>query len=95
MNNMMFRKTLAQIRFTSNFLPDPQRAERAMCNFLNCSIKLCKRVLKKDLLNNLYKHGVGTNDVELCVYKLSRNSTRKCRDNEIVKFIMKKISLIS
>ena len=84
----MFRQTLTQIKYTSNLLPDPQRAERAMYNFLSCSVKLCKKVLRKDMLTKLKKLGIGTNEVEQCVYRLSKSSTRKVRDVELVKLIM-------
>ena len=46
----MFRQTLAHIKLLSNFSTDPQRAERAMFNCMSCSTKLCKSVLKKELL---------------------------------------------
>ena len=88
MSNEIFRQTLAQIKYTSYFLPDPQWAERAMYRFFNSSVKLCKRVLRKDLLVRLKKCDVGTNEVEQCVSKLTRSSFRKVRDLETVKFIM-------
>ena len=86
----MFRQTLAQIKLISYFLPDPQRAERAMTVLIYCSFKLCRKVLTKDLLNVLRKREVGTNEVENCVARLDKNSTYKSRDVEIVKFIMKR-----
>ena len=73
----MSRQTLAHIKFLSNVLPDPYRAERAMFKCIMCSLRLCKRVLTRDLLYNLMKCGLGTNDVENCVkylcnpYKIS------------------------
>ena len=63
----MFRQTLALIKQFSYVLPDPPRAERAMFNFIVCSFKLCRRVLTKNLLSELVKRGVGTNEVEKCV----------------------------
>ena len=84
----MFRQALALIKLFSNVLSDPLRAEWAMCSFIICSIKLCKRVLTKELLNDLVKCGVGTNEVERCVEKLSKSSVRKIRNTKMIKFIM-------
>ena len=86
----MYRQTLAQIKILSILLPDPIRAEWAMCNFLYCSVKLCKRVLTRNLLSVLRKRGLGTNKVENCVSKLAKDSNKKNRDVEMIRFIMKK-----
>ena len=84
----MFRITLALIQFLSNFSVDPQGAERAMFNYILCSFKLCKRVLTKELLSDLMKCGIGTNEVEGCVRNLNRCSVRKGRDTKMIRFIM-------
>ena len=84
----MFRQSLALIKQFSYILPDPPRAERAMCDFLTCSFTLCKRVLTKELLSDLVKCGVGTNEVERCVEILSKSSMRKTRNIKMIKFIM-------
>ena len=60
-----------------------------MHNVLCSNVKLCKRVLTKDLLSDLYKHGVGTNEVEGCVERLCKNMTNKIRNQNIVKVIMR------
>ena len=83
------RQTLAQITFISNFSADPVRAERAMHNVLCSSVRLCKRVITKDLLNDLYKNGIGTNEVEGCVEKLCKNMINKIRNHNIIKVIMR------
>ena len=90
---MIFRQILAQIKHitTSNILPDPIRAERAMVNLIKSSFRVCKSVLVKDLMNVLMKLSIGTNQVEHCVKRLCRynsNSVRKGRDAQMVKFIM-------
>ena len=84
----MFRQTLALIKQFSYVLSDPPRAEWAMFSFLMYSFKLCKRVLTKELLNDLMKCGVGTNEVEKCVESLSKSSVRKTRNTRMIKFIM-------
>ena len=87
------RQTLAQIQDISRLSADPMRAERAMHNVLCSNVKMCKRVMTKDLLNDLYKHGIGTNEVEGCVEKLCKNMIYRCRNQNIIKAIMKAISL--
>ena len=84
----MFRQTLALIKQFSYVLPDPPRAERAMFSFIVCSFKLCRRVLTKNLLSELVKRGVGTNEVEKCVESLSKSSIRKGRNTKMIRFIM-------
>ena len=86
----MYRQTLAQIKNLSLLSPDPLRAEWAMCKLVYCSVKLCKKVLTKNLLNVLRKRGLGTNEVESCVTKLNKNSNRKSRDVELIRFVMKR-----
>ena len=81
----MFRQTLAHIKLLSYVSPDPPRAERAMFDCITCSLKLCKRVLTRELLRTLVKCGVGTNDVEnVC----KSNVGGKKRDVSMIKFIM-------
>ena len=75
----MFRQTLALIRQFSYVLPDPTRAERAMYSFITCSLKLCKRVLTKELLNDLVKCGIGTNEVEKCVIVPVNTSSKESK----------------
>ena len=60
-----------------------------MHNVICSNVKLCKRVITKDLLNELYKHGIGTNEVEGCVNKLCKNMVNKMRNQIIVKVIMR------
>ena len=84
----MFRQTLAHIQFLSYVSPDPPRAERAMFDCITCSFKLCKGVLKRDLLYVLMKCGVGTNDVEKCVQNVCKSNVKKFRDVAMIKFIM-------
>ena len=85
----MFRQSLALIKQFSYVLPDPPRAERAMCDFLTCSFKLCRRELTKELLSDLVKCGVGSNEVERCAEILTKSSVRKTRNIVMIKFIMK------
>ncbi len=84
----MSRETLAQMRILSNFSPDPNRAERAMIYRLFCNVKLCKKIITKDLLKSLCKHRTGTNEVIECVRKLCRNGSER-RINKMVCTIMK------
>ena len=84
----MSRETLAQIKLFSNFSPDPIRAERAMTRRLFCNVKLCKKVITRDLLKSLSKHRTGTSEVIECVRKLCRNGSDK-RINKMVCTIMK------
>ena len=84
----MFRQTLAHIKQLSHVSPNPHRAERAMFNCITCSFKLCKCVLKKELLSTLMRRGVGTNDVESCVEKVCMSNVRKKKDVTMIKFIM-------
>ena len=60
----MIREALAQIKNISNLLTDPNRAERAMCKRLVSCIKLCKKVLTRNMLSVLYRSEVSTQDVE-------------------------------
>ena len=59
-----------------------------MFSLFTCSFKLCKRVLTKDLLCELVKCGVGTNEVEKCVENLSKSSVRRARNTRMIRFIM-------
>ena len=83
------RQTLAQITNIAYLSTDPIRAERAMRNCICSNVKLCKRVLTKDMLNDLYRQGIGTNEVEVCVKRLCKNMVNKHRNLNIVKSIMK------
>ena len=60
-----------------------------MHNVICSNVKLCKRVMTKDMLSELSKHGIGTNEVEGCVTKLSKNMVNKTRNHNIVKVIMR------
>ena len=72
----MFRETLAQIKNLASILADPIRAERVMHLRLVSCLKVCKRVITRDLLSVLHKYKVGTNDVNKCIQVLNKN-----RDN--------------
>ena len=60
-----------------------------MHNYVCSSVKMCKRVLTRDLLNVLHRYGIGTNEVEECVGKLCKNMVHKQRGVSLVKAIMK------
>ena len=85
----MFRDTLAQIKTISSILADPLRAERAMHARLMSCIKLCKRVLTRNLLSVLHKHKVGTNDVNRCMKVLCIDNRNKKRKQKILCYLMK------
>ena len=85
----MFRNTLAQIKNISLYLADPHRAERVMHNRLLSCVKLSRRVITRDLLSNLYKHKLGTNDVSRCVTVLCRDNENLKRRKKILSFLMK------
>ena len=53
-------------------------------------MKLAKRTLRKDLLNNLQRKSLGTKDSEHIEIKLRRETNAKRRDEEIIKHIMNK-----
>ena len=82
------RETLAQIKQLSSLLTDPNRAERAMLYRLYCNVKLCKKILTRNLLKTLCKHRTGTTEVDKCVHRLCRGGDGK-RMSKIVDFIMK------
>ena len=69
----MYRQTLAQIKNISMYLPDPNRAEKAMHNLLSCSVKLCKKVLTKDLISRMFRCGMTTKDIDSFVPKFCRS----------------------
>ena len=88
-NQNMFETTLAQIKILSLMLADPIRAERAMHSRYLSTVKLCKRVLTRDLLSVLYKHKIGTNDVTKCVRMLCKNKNDFKRREKITCVLMK------
>ena len=75
----MFRQTLAQIKRISMNLPDPKRAEIAMHNLMSCSVKLCKKVLTKNLICKMYRCNLTLEDVKMCTVKLCRNNFKNDR----------------
>ncbi len=85
----MFRETLAQIKTISYFSPVPQRAERAMLSRLLCNVKMCKKVLTRNLLGSLVKQRIGTREVKQAVSKLYKNSRNIRRQYRTINIIMK------
>ena len=85
----MYRDTLAQIKAISNIFADPARAERAMHARLKSCVKLCKKVLTRDLLNVLHKYKIGTNDVSRCVKVLCIDSRNAKRKQKLICYLMK------
>ena len=66
---MIFRQALAYVKNISIFSPDPIRAEKAMIELLSSSVKLCNRVLTKNVLNRMYRCKLYTKDVDSYVHK--------------------------
>ena len=85
----MYRNTLAQIKTISNIFADPARAERAMHARLKSCVKLCKKVLTRDLLDVLHKYKIGTNDVSRCVKVLCIDSSNARRKQKLICYLMK------
>ena len=86
----MYRQTLSRIKNLSDRLPDPVRAEKTMCELLSCSVKMCKRVLTRNVISRIVRNGVCTNDVESCVKIVcKRNEHNQRRKKKIRNFLMK------
>ena len=85
----MFRETLAQIQTISMLSPVPVRAVRAMLSRLLCNVKMCKRVLTRNLLDSLVKQRVGTREVQRGVSKMYRNKKNMRRQHRTINIVMK------
>ena len=85
----MFRETLAQIKTISYLSPVPIRAERAMLSRLFCDVKMCKKVLTRNLLDRLVSKRIGTREVQKGVSKMYRNKKNMRRQHRTVNIIMK------
>ena len=85
----MFRETLAQIQTISMLSPVPIRAVRAMLSRLLCNVKMCKRVLTRNLLDSLVKQRVGTKEVQRGVSKMYRNKKNMRRQHRTINIVMK------
>ena len=70
----MYRQTLAHIKRISMSLPDPNRAELAMHNLMSCSVKLCKKVLTKNLVLKMCRCNLTLEDVNVYTHKLCRHN---------------------
>ena len=85
----MFRETLAQIKTISYLSPVPVRAERAMLSRLFCDVKMCKKVLTRNLLDRLVSKRIGTREVQKGVSRMYRNKKNMRRQHRTVNIIMK------
>ena len=52
-------------------------------------VKLCKRVLTRDILSVLHKYKIGTNDVNKCMKVLCIDRTNRQRKQKLVSYLMK------
>ena len=82
----MYRQTLSSIKNLSNRLPDPIRAEKTMCELLSCSVKMCKRVLTRNVISRIVRNGVCTNDIESCVKIVCKRNQHNQRRKKNKKF---------
>ena len=85
----MLSEAFAQIKNLSTILADPVRAERVMHSRLISYLKVCKKVITRDLLSVLYKYKIGTNDVNKCVKTLCRNNRNYKRRGKLIQYLMK------
>ena len=81
---------MTEIHQLSKFCPNPQRALSLSKAVVELNMKLAKRTLRKDLLNNLQRKSLGTKDTEHIEIKLRRETNAKRRDEEIIKHNMNK-----
>ena len=60
-----------------------------MHNLLYCNVKMCKKVLTKDLVNRMHRCKIGTKDVLCYVSKICKNSKNKHRESILKDILMK------
>ena len=85
----MFRETLAQIKTISYFSPVPIRAERAMMYRLMSNVKLCRKILTRNLLDTLVKYKIGTREVDQIVKRIYRNKINWKKQLKMTTLIMR------
>ena len=78
--SIMSSQTFAQVNSLSLEMLDPPRASRAMHSTLCSNLKLTKKVLTVNLLSEMVRLGIGTNEVENYAFKMSKQSVRKGRN---------------
>ena len=87
---MIIKSALTEIHQLSKFCPNPQRALSLSKAVVEINMKLAKRTLRKDLLQNLQRKSLGTRDTEHIEIKLRRETNKDKRDKEIIMHIMNK-----
>ena len=87
---MIFKSALTEIHHISKFCPNPKRALSLSKAVIELNMKLAKRTLRKNLLQNLQRNSLGTKDAEQIEIKLRRENNHGKRDSEIIKHIMNK-----
>ena len=87
---MIIKSALNEIHQISKFCPNPKRAISLSKAVVEFNMKLAKRTLRKNLLQNLQKKCLGTKDAEQIEIKLRRENDLGKRDEEIIKHIMNK-----
>ena len=78
---MIVKSALTEIHQISENCPNPPRALSQMKAMVELNVKLAKRNLRKDLLQNLQRKNYGTKDAEQIEIKLGRESDTNVRDN--------------
>ena len=87
---MIIKSALTEIHQFSKLCPNPKRALSQSKAVIEYNMKLAKRTLRMNLLQNLQKQSLGTKDAEQIEIKLRRETDKGKRDTGIIRHIMEK-----